>query len=344
MRCIIILSFLTLCACKALSKKKYVSEQRVTYLNQETKSSCVEEHINWQFISLDNIYDSDSRTVSALLKELPAPPKVEINKDTLIINGKHKILFSQHKDMTNYYFMYGTRNYAKDLHNYFIKANKEFSLNSKDSIPYLQIENYLDSENDAFDWEDYTLWQTIPCNGKDLFLVYKKEIILHYSNPQRGFYAGTDIQPKRFSIDTTDVVTQKQIKEEMLKNKYVVFHNGKQQEFTQYFRNNNDDQAYYIYPSLKPLYLILVYRSIGEFGYSQLISVKDGKIYADKQILNVFQNLEEPSKNGDYDNLDFKVLKDGTIMVTGNKKIDERTYERTRYYRVNKKGEFYELK
>lgn len=88
MRCVIILLFSALCACKALSKKVYVSEQRETCSEQEVKSSCVGERINWQFISLDNIYNSGSQAASSLLTGLSAPPKVETNKDTLIINGK----------------------------------------------------------------------------------------------------------------------------------------------------------------------------------------------------------------------------------------------------------------
>lgn len=54
MRCIIILSFLALCACKATSKKAFAPEQRLTYSKQAAKPSCVEERINRQFISLTN--------------------------------------------------------------------------------------------------------------------------------------------------------------------------------------------------------------------------------------------------------------------------------------------------
>ena len=67
MRCVIILLLSALCACKAPSKKVYVYEQREIYSEQEVKSSCVGERINWQFISLDNIYNSDSQAVSSLL-------------------------------------------------------------------------------------------------------------------------------------------------------------------------------------------------------------------------------------------------------------------------------------
>ena len=54
MRCVIILSFLALCACKATSKKAFVPEQRPTHSKQAAKPSCVEERINRQFISLTN--------------------------------------------------------------------------------------------------------------------------------------------------------------------------------------------------------------------------------------------------------------------------------------------------
>ena len=54
MRCVIILSCLALCACKATSKKAFVPEQRLTYSKQAAKPSCVEERINRQFISLTN--------------------------------------------------------------------------------------------------------------------------------------------------------------------------------------------------------------------------------------------------------------------------------------------------
>ena len=54
MRCVIILSFLALCACKATSKKAFVPEQRPTYSKQAAKPSWVEDRINRQFISLTN--------------------------------------------------------------------------------------------------------------------------------------------------------------------------------------------------------------------------------------------------------------------------------------------------
>lgn len=54
MRCVIILSFLALCACKATSKKAFVPEQRLTYSKQAAKPSCVGERINRQAISLTN--------------------------------------------------------------------------------------------------------------------------------------------------------------------------------------------------------------------------------------------------------------------------------------------------
>lgn len=101
MRCVIILLLSALCACKAPSKKVYVSEQREIYSEQEVKSSCVGERINWQFISLDNIYNSDSQAASSLLTRLSVPPKVETNKDTLIINGKQKILLANIKRYLN---------------------------------------------------------------------------------------------------------------------------------------------------------------------------------------------------------------------------------------------------
>lgn len=54
MRCVIILSFLALCACKATSKKASYPEQRLTYSKQAAKPSCVGERINRQFMPLTN--------------------------------------------------------------------------------------------------------------------------------------------------------------------------------------------------------------------------------------------------------------------------------------------------
>ena len=101
MRCVIILLLSALCACKAPSKKVYVSEQREIYSEQEVKSSCVGERINWQFISLDNIYNSDSQAASSLLTRLSVPPKVETNKDTLIINGNKRFFLADIKRYPN---------------------------------------------------------------------------------------------------------------------------------------------------------------------------------------------------------------------------------------------------
>ena len=56
MRCVIILSFLALCACKATSKKAFSPEQRLTYSKQVAKSSCLGERINRQ-IPLTNKSD-----------------------------------------------------------------------------------------------------------------------------------------------------------------------------------------------------------------------------------------------------------------------------------------------
>lgn len=321
MRYVIILLLSALCACKAPSKKVYVSEQREIYSEREVKSSCVGGRINWQFISLDNIYNSDSQAASSLLTRLSVPPKVETNKDTLIINGKQKILFSRHKEIPKSYFMYDTRYYIKDLHNYFIKANKEFSLNIKDSIPYLQIERYLDEENGAFDWEDYTLWQTIPCNGKDLFLIYKRKFVLHYKNPQSGFYSNTeDMHNKSLRAITNKSILAKSnetlpydkridiktVKYNLIESKYL-------KGVSEFLCDTGNKLRYLPLPNKGDIYLILVPMDCGDFDYRfYLLSIKNNTIISNLYVEGIWF---EPDSDESKEITSFRIDKNFSIKV-----------------------------
>ena len=133
----------------------------------------------------------------------------------------------------------------------------------------------MDEENGSFDWEDYTLWQTIPCNGKDLFLIYKKEFVLHYKNPQSGFYSNTeDMHNKSLRAITNKSLLAKSnetlpydkridiktVKYNLIESKYL-------KGVSEFLCDTGNKLRYLPLPNKGDIYLILVPMDCGDFDY-----------------------------------------------------------------------------
>ena len=179
----------------------------------------------------------------------------------------------------------------------------------------------MDEENGAFDWEDYTLWQTIPCNGKDLFLIYKREFVLHYKNPQSGFYSNTeDMHNKSLRAITNKSLLAKSnetlpydkridiktVKYNLIESKYL-------KGVSEFLCDTGSKLRYLPLPNKGDIYLILVPMDCGDFDYRfYLLSIKNNTIISNLYVEGIWF---EPDSDESKEITSFRIDKNFSIKV-----------------------------
>ena len=173
----------------------------------------------------------------------------------------------------------------------------------------------------TFDWEDYTLWQTIPCNGKDLFLIYKKEFVLHYKNPQSGFYSNTEdmhnkslraITNKSLLVKSNETLPYdkridiKTVKYNLIESKYL-------KGVSEFLCDTGSKLRYLPLPNKGDIYLILVPMDCGDFDYRfYLLSIKNNTIISNLYVEGIWF---EPDSDESKEITSFRIDKNFSIKV-----------------------------
>ena len=179
----------------------------------------------------------------------------------------------------------------------------------------------MDAENDAFDWEDYTLWQTIPCNGKDLFLIYKREFVLHYKNSQSGFYSNTeDMHKKSLRAITNKSLLAKSNETlpydkriDIKTVKYNLIESKNLKGVSEFLCDTGNKLRYLPLPNKGDIYLILVPMDCGDFDYRfYLLSIKNNTIISNLYVEGIWF---EPDSDESKEITSFRIDKNFSIKV-----------------------------
>ena len=304
--------------------------------------------------------------------------RMTIIRDTLIINGDNKIVFSvQQADSKQFYnHRYGISNfYAKEL-------DKLGYKDGSNTITFLKPEDYAGQETWSRNYIDMLGLGVIagkyiffPCilsdnDEENAMLIYEIPHGVKLSNAvdRRGdssdvdsiqilgtssenFFDGKDISIDKFGIDTTKIMFDEytlpraNIENVTDKVKTIII-NGKKQPFKDYI--NSCVNAIFPLPGYQGYDIFIIYFEYGDSEYWEMCISDKGIINGDTQKMTVHYTWDdwgdENQENADYSKISFQIYPNYVMCLKGEKRESGKTKERRRYYRINSKGSFEEIK
>ena len=166
-----------------------------------------------------------------------------------------------------------------------------------------------------------------------------------------NFFDGKDISIDKFGIDTTktmfDEYTLPKGNIENITDKVkTIIINGKKKPFKDYI--NSCVNEIFPLPSYQGYDIFIIYFEYGDSEYWEMCISDKGIINGDTQKMTVHYTWDdwgdENQENADYSKLSFQIYPNYVMCLKGEKRESGKTKERRRYYRINSKGSFEEIK
>ena len=319
----------------------------------------------------ENLISKQSENRLNLFKHM----RIAIMEDTLIINDDNKIVFSiQQVDSKQFYnHRYGISNfYAKELEKLGYKG-------SGTTITFLKPEDYVEQESWTHNYIDMLGLGVVsgkyiffPCiladNGEEnAMLIYEIPQGVKLSNTVDGrdnsdlskvsktsfddFFEGKDVSINKLGIDTTKIMFDEYSltegnSENITDKVKTIIINGEREAFKDYI--NSCVNAIFPLPGYRGYEIFIISFEYGDSEYWEMYISDKGIINGDDQRIRVHYTWDdwgnEKRKNADYSRIYFQIYPDYVICLKGVKRENGKMKERRRYYHINSKGRFEELK